>query len=387
MLIKLNAEFTKDINQYNLVLATLNSVDPSGKLTEHSEKVAYTIYKMMQTFSHYSDRDMRIACSFAVMHDIGMAMTVSENEPFKFDEKANLDVFSHSIYGYIIFKYIANYSDMADAILYHHLDFRTSKENVIESMRFASALHIADDFIINDCNLAEIEKFKGNRYNPDTVATLYRALTETNLIEGLHSNLYKEELQKLLGEASYSSMSFKAMLRVFLYAFENKKHNNSELSSYSAYISWIIGDLFNLDDYKKSEVYTAAALQNLDIAASGDNVVNIINRVKAVNISITCDLVLLLSNRLATEIYRIVTLDNSDITPQVVRTAVSNLLDSKDNYNEHFAKLTPVQVDKIARILRPVHGDVQTVLNKIETEYKDKLQFMNSNYLRANIDK
>lgn len=65
------------------LLKALDYID--ARLVDHGRRVAYIVYKMMQTSGSYQERDMQGICITAVLHDIGAYKTEEINNMMRFE--------------------------------------------------------------------------------------------------------------------------------------------------------------------------------------------------------------------------------------------------------------------------------------------------------------
>lgn len=355
MLMKLDKVVIDSLDKYSLIIDALDSIDSTGDLTNHSKLVAYTMYKMMQTLSNYCSRDMRMCCTFTLLHDIGMALEKTKNDS---------NIFSHSIYGYIMFKYIANCGEIANSILYHHLDYSNMQRDKPVGLRFASSLHVADTFVNSDFNLSTLEEFIGIRYSPESVVILKRALSETNLIEGVQSGSYSDELSELLKYSNYSSMSLKYLLRSLVYTTNCNNSNASKAVSYSAYLSWILGDMMGISNESKSKMYINSALAGF-------------NRYNQLGLDETEEFIVNISEQVSEQLIKI----DAEITPSKLHECITGIKMRGGQLNLSNI-LSNSDFDYISKILRYVRSDIDKVIEVLNSEYSKLLIEMSRKYLR-----
>lgn len=96
---------------------TLNCVD--SRLANHGKRVSYMLFKMLQLQNKLTDQQLRDRCILAILHDIGAYKTEEIDKMVIFE---TVNVWEHSIYGYLSLKYFSPLSELAPAILFHHAD-------------------------------------------------------------------------------------------------------------------------------------------------------------------------------------------------------------------------------------------------------------------------
>ena len=95
----MNVINSKDV--INILKRALNLIDK--RLINHGERVSYIIYKMMEYENKYSQQEMLDYTISALFHDIGAYKTDEIDNMIKFETR---NIWEHSIYGYLFFKYL-----------------------------------------------------------------------------------------------------------------------------------------------------------------------------------------------------------------------------------------------------------------------------------------
>ena len=96
---------------------TLNHVD--ARLMDHGKRVAYLMYKVLSHHREYDDKKLRNICILSMLHDVGAYKTEEIDKMVIFE---SLDVWEHSIYGFLFIKYFSPLKNLAPVVLYHHAE-------------------------------------------------------------------------------------------------------------------------------------------------------------------------------------------------------------------------------------------------------------------------
>ena len=96
---------------------TLNHVDP--RLIDHGKRVAYLMYRILKPQNRFDSKQLRDICILAMLHDVGAYKTEEIDKMVIFE---TINVWEHSIYGYLFLKYFSPLNELAPAILYHHAE-------------------------------------------------------------------------------------------------------------------------------------------------------------------------------------------------------------------------------------------------------------------------
>ena len=109
----------------NIIENTLNYVDP--RLMDHGRRVAYLMYKTLTSHNNIDillekghllhKNHLRDIVILALLHDIGAYKTEEIDNMLSFE---TVDVWNHSIYGYLFLKHLSPISYLAPIVLFHH---------------------------------------------------------------------------------------------------------------------------------------------------------------------------------------------------------------------------------------------------------------------------
>lgn len=127
-------------NVISIIRNTLNTIDT--RLVDHGQRAAYIVYRMLQVMNHpYTDKEVRDILMACLLHDIGAYKTEEIDEMMQFE---SWDIYSHSSYGYLFFKYLSPLADYASLPLFHHVHYRTLKHYGLDQEDIIQLLSIAD---------------------------------------------------------------------------------------------------------------------------------------------------------------------------------------------------------------------------------------------------
>ena len=110
-------KLVKNENVINIMEKTLNHID--ARLVDHGKRVAYLLYKVLESQHNYDSKEMQNICILAMLHDVGAYKTEEIDKMVVFE---TVDVWEHSIYGYLFLKYFSPLKEMAPIILFHHAE-------------------------------------------------------------------------------------------------------------------------------------------------------------------------------------------------------------------------------------------------------------------------
>ncbi|MCL1819506.1 MAG: HD domain-containing protein [Oscillospiraceae bacterium] len=110
-------QLTKNEKMINIMENTLNHMD--ARLVDHGKRVAYLMYRVLNPLRKYERKRLRDILILGMLHDIGAYKTEEVDKMVIFE---TVDVWEHSIYGYLFLKYFSPLEEMSPIILYHHAD-------------------------------------------------------------------------------------------------------------------------------------------------------------------------------------------------------------------------------------------------------------------------
>lgn len=129
-----------DQSQIILVLnKILQYID--ARLVDHGERVAYIVSELLRHADTPLPIDSDKLFILSVLHDVGAYKTEEVDEMVSFDSQ---EVWSHAIYGYLFLKYMSPMGEAAEAILYHHLDYKDYDKAHSDYLDYAALIYLAD---------------------------------------------------------------------------------------------------------------------------------------------------------------------------------------------------------------------------------------------------
>lgn len=109
-------ELISSSNIIQILKKALDSVDP--RLVDHGERVGYLVAKMLEARGGVTEKQIVDCYVLGLLHDIGAYKTEEIGEMMRFE---SVDVWNHSIYGYLFLKTAGPMGNLADAVLCHHV--------------------------------------------------------------------------------------------------------------------------------------------------------------------------------------------------------------------------------------------------------------------------
>ena len=146
-------QLLKNEKVIDIMEKTLNHVD--ARLTDHGKRVAYLIYKILKPQRKFSDQQLRDICMLAMLHDVGAYKTEEIDKMVIFE---TIDVWDHSIYGYLFLKYFSPLKELAPVLLFHHAECE-------EIMHLEDPEHTILAQLISLCDRADVFTLHGGDHD------------------------------------------------------------------------------------------------------------------------------------------------------------------------------------------------------------------------------
>jgi len=164
-------QLLKNEKAINIMEKTLNYVD--SRLIDHGKRVAYLLFTILEPQHKFDNKQLRDICLLAMLHDVGAYKTEEIDRMVIFE---TIDVWDHSIYGYLFLKYFSPLEELAPIILFHHAE--CDKITHLDSTRqmlaqLVSLCDRADFFVMHNGDNAgfqdHINQCRNIKYRDDIV--------------------------------------------------------------------------------------------------------------------------------------------------------------------------------------------------------------------------
>jgi putative nucleotidyltransferase with HDIG domain len=259
----------KDLNlNFNQVLTillrALDHIDV--RLVDHGHRVAYIVYKMMQTEGSFHKKDMQEICIVTALHDIGAYKTEEIDHMMRFESE---DVFDHSIYGYLFLKHMSPLRKWADIVLYHHINYELHHRFDSEHLKIADMIHLADrmDVILQTKgrwpDFDELYSQQNIRFGKSTIELFHRASEQNDIKGNIMNGSYLNELTAFGATAEYSEETLLEFIKMIAYSIDFRSETTVSHVVTTVSISLELGKLFELDEKEMKKIQLGAFLHDI----------------------------------------------------------------------------------------------------------------------------
>jgi len=246
----------------NKVMSIMNS-----EILDHGRIVSYIFYKMLQTDGHYNRKDMAEYAMLGLLHDIGIMKTGYKASLAKMEET---NLWGHSIYGYLFFKYLSPIDDKAEVILYHHLDYNKHKLIPSAYIKESEYLTLADkmDMFMRENDDFNMEKdyFVKNvnvTFSGDALQLFYKAQEKYDITKKLSTGEYIEELDNLFAKVNFDDEHIKMYLQMIVYCIDFRSQQTVLHALSTTTYAECIGRIMGVRGDDVEDLYFGALLHDI----------------------------------------------------------------------------------------------------------------------------
>jgi len=264
----LRKEWDMDIisskNVINIIRKTLNLID--DRLIHHGERVSYILNKMLLYENKYTEKQILSYTVTALLHDIGAYKNEELDKMIQFETD---DVWRHSIYGYLFLKYLSPLADMADIVLYHHLDYFILSELNCPHEVIAGYLNLADriDICLMHSKNVDFDRlfleYGQVKFSKEVIDTFKKADKELHILSNIRNNTYLEELNRIFEKIIFTPKEKEEFLKMLIYSIDFRSEYTVMHTITTVSIADEIGKIMRLGEYDRNILHYGALLHDI----------------------------------------------------------------------------------------------------------------------------
>lgn len=270
-------------NIVEIIKRAFNLVDQ--RLIGHGTRVSSIVFRMLNVSDDSTPLEKRDLLILAALHDIGAYKTDEIDKMVEFETK---NIWHHSIYGYMFFKYFTPFRESAPAILYHHTPWEKLKDlnQVTPSMkRAAQLIHLADrldiylsfsrkDRIDYQSFIAMLDRNCPGKFNQEVTA-LFKQADFSALFEcasgdpsAAQTDLFlteqlEEEFYNVLEIVPFTEDERNGLLQMLIYAIDFRSPHTVTHTITTTVISGELAAIFCCNEQDINDVVCGAMLHDL----------------------------------------------------------------------------------------------------------------------------
>ena len=249
-------------NISGLIQRTLNHVDP--RLVDHGKRVAYLVSRMLETAGGYSEKEKQEIFFLALLHDVGAYKTEEINEMAKFE---TVDIWEHSIYGYLFLYYLSPLKEWADVILYHHISadhLDGVEDRIAKVSQIVNLADRVDMFWLHHPQREALDQYlyrsSGSRFRRETVDLFMETQQTHHVIEDLNSEV---DLKKVMPDVVLSAKECEDYLKMMIFAIDFRSQHTVTHTITTTSISSSTARLMGMKEELVHHIYYGALLHDL----------------------------------------------------------------------------------------------------------------------------
>lgn len=246
-----------------LLQNTLNQIDP--RLVDHGKRVAFLAVHMLRTQGGYAQKQIQDMAMLALLHDVGAYKTDEIDRMLRFE---TVDVWEHSIYGYLFLRDLSPLREQAEVVLYHHLRYDWQREMDARYAMLSQILSIADRVDVFQEHMqggeqllhAYLAKSRGGAFAPEAVDLFWKAEGEHGLLRRLREPV---ALCEAAGDRLLPGAEAAAYLKMMSFAIDCRSPHTVTHTITTIQISVALSRLLAQDETAQRQVYYGALLHDL----------------------------------------------------------------------------------------------------------------------------
>ncbi|MDR2734904.1 MAG: HD domain-containing protein [Spirochaetota bacterium] len=247
----------------NIIENTLNCVD--ARLIDHGKRVAYRVYKMLEAQNTYDDIMLRDICILAMLHDIGAYKTEEIDNMVTFE---GVNVWEHSVYGYLFLKYFSPLKHLAPAILFHHASCKETECLDPFLRELAQIIFLCDRADVFSCRsssyadfLSHLEKVRDITFYSGVIEKFRAAAADLVQIDDIINS--DEKFNSLLYDTPLSGDEASRYLEMIIFAIESRSRQTVIHTIATVKITVTLGRLLGVDAQGLEILETGALLHDI----------------------------------------------------------------------------------------------------------------------------
>lgn len=243
---------------------TLNELDT--RLIDHGQRVAYVMWKLLEYEGTYNGNELRDLVMACFLHDLGAYKTEEIDKMVQFE---TWNIYEHSTYGYLFFKYLSPLKDYADIILYHHIYYRKLINKDFHYKKVALLLGLVDRIDVyfeNHDDFSNLHSYfqlhRDQEFSAESIDLFYAVENKYHLLQKLYRDGQCPELT-ILNENPFSWKDIDQYLHMIAFSIDFRSQYMVAHTLTTTSISLALAKLCKLTDKEQENIYYGALLHDV----------------------------------------------------------------------------------------------------------------------------
>lgn len=248
----------------SIMRKTLGRVD--SRLFDHGYRVAFLVGSMLEYMDVNDPLLLRDSCMAALLHDIGAYKTEEISKMLQFE---TVGVWQHAIYGYLFVKQMSPLEDLADSILFHHLDYdKFSRVNcgnpyLAQLINFADRVDIFLQTTQMEVPMSVFERDRDKKFNGNIMDLFSKVNERDGLMERILNKSYEAKTADLLLGQPFEEAEKQAYLSMMAYSIDFRSSFTVVHTVMTVWLSTSIAKLMGFEGVKLDKIALGALLHDI----------------------------------------------------------------------------------------------------------------------------
>lgn len=264
---------SKDI--FLLIKDTLSVYDE--RPMNHGMQSAYILYNLLKARGGYEEYEIVDICFVALLQDVGIYKTEYLNIKGDYE---TADISKHSVYGYLMFRYLSPYPDYAKMLLYHHVHWDRLQGVNYAHKDLAQFLHISSDAasiiarVGKRFSLTKMIETRSDKYMPEVVKLFQKVMMNGQITVDLLNGDYEEKMKKVWDYALLSDTEKSKLSDILMFSIGFRDEVSVMKAIASVYACREIGSHMKLTEEDREALDCAAILHDIGMLSIPSSIIS-----------------------------------------------------------------------------------------------------------------
>ncbi len=251
-------------NVSKIICSTLKIINKD--IISHGETTGYILYKMLEYENRYSEKELVDFTMLGMLHDIGLYREADVNNLKEFE---TINTWTHSVYGFLFLKYLSPLGDMAEIILYHHLDYilhtnlPKKYKRIIECLNFADKMDAYIHKRFNEIERDYFVKYRNIKFSDHALDLFLKAEAKYQITKHITDGTYSKELSNLFQRVDVLESHKRKYLEMLVYTIDFRSVHTVIHTMATVSFAKQLGKLMRLNSVDIVNLYYGALLHDL----------------------------------------------------------------------------------------------------------------------------
>ena len=256
-------QLLKNERVIDIMEKTLNHVD--SRLIDHGKRVAYLIFKVVESRQQFNTKQLCDICILAMLHDVGAYKTEEIDKMVIFE---TIDVWEHSIYGYLFLKFFSPLKELSPVILFHHAECDEIKYIDPSHQLLAQLISLcdrADVFVQHKGSSkdfkAHLQKYRDIKYRGDIVDMFLASGVD---IDSIYDNIDSDAaFNQVFRNTPLTEDEVNGYIKMLIFSIDFRSSQTVIHTIATTCIAGILAGFLGADEHEIKRIKTGAMLHDI----------------------------------------------------------------------------------------------------------------------------